>query len=324
MSDWRTDLLKALGSPATPQNLQFLGTWQRWEGGHTNNDAKFNWLNTTHGPGRSINSVGVKAFPSYHQGIQSTVETLLNGRYDDIIDGLKRGDPSGASAGLQTWVSGRPDGNPAYARRVLGDSAPAAPPAVRGTAAVQRTKARLSQVPPRPGKPTSPNPEWDAAMRMIFDDDPEMAALMAQSDDKIARATGLVSPGGSLRPVDDAPDVKGAKGVGFQVAKVAASQLGKPYVFGSGPSTDSFDCSDLIQWAYKQIGVNLPRVTYDQIKVGRSVKGKPLQPGDLVFPHEGHVVMYVGGGKVIAAPYTGTVVQYQDVPRSVLDVRRVL
>jgi cell wall-associated NlpC family hydrolase len=161
-------------------------------------------------------------------------------------------------------------------------------------------------------------------MRMIFDDDPEMAALMAQSDDKIARETGLVSPGGSLRPVDDAPDVKGAKGVGFQVAKVAASQLGKPYVFGSGPSTDSFDCSDLIQWAYKQIGINLPRVTYDQIKVGRSVKGKPLQPGDLVFPHEGHVVMYVGGGKVIAAPYTGTVVQYQDVPRSVLDVRRVL
>ena len=70
--------------------------------------------------------------------------------------------------------------------------------------------------------------------------------------------------------------------------------------------------------------MSLPRVTYDQIKVGRSVKGKPLQPGDLIFPHSGHVVMYVGHGKVIAAPHTGTVVQYQDVPSNPLEVRRVL
>jgi cell wall-associated NlpC family hydrolase len=54
------------------------------------------------------------------------------------------------------------------------------------------------------------------------------------------------------------------------------------------------------------------------------VKGQKLQPGDIVLPHKGHVVMYVGGGKVIAAPYTGTVVQYQPVPKNPLEVRRVL
>jgi cell wall-associated NlpC family hydrolase len=106
--------------------------------------------------------------------------------------------------------------------------------------------------------------------------------------------------------------------------QISRQALGKPYVFGSGPGTDSFDCSDLIQWTYRQIGINLPRVTYDQLKEGRSVKGQKLQPGDLIFPHRGHVVMYVGGGKVIAAPYTGTVVQYQPVPQNPLEVRRIL
>jgi cell wall-associated NlpC family hydrolase len=114
------------------------------------------------------------------------------------------------------------------------------------------------------------------------------------------------------------------EGVTGGLLKAAQSQLGKPYVFGSGPGTDSFDCSDLIQWAYKQIGVNISRTTFTQIKEGRAVgPNEKLQPGDLIFPHSGHVVMYVGNGKVIAAPYTGTVVQYQDVPKR-WAVRRIL
>jgi cell wall-associated NlpC family hydrolase len=108
------------------------------------------------------------------------------------------------------------------------------------------------------------------------------------------------------------------------VVKFASSQLGKPYVFGSGADTSSFDCSDLVQWAYKQIGISIPRVTQDQVNAGREVGPKEkLKPGDLIFPHAGHVVMYVGNGKVIAAPYTGTVVQYQDVPKR-WRVRRIL
>jgi len=320
MTDWRKALLGTLGYKTTPQNLKFLDTWQRWEGGHTNNSARFNWLNTTHGDGPAINSVGVKRFASFQQGIQSTAQTLMNGRYDDILDGLASGDPytRRPTAGLQVWVSGREDGNPGYAAKILGGDVAAPPLKQRQAAAVKRVRVKVGAA-----KTTSPNAQWDSAMKLIFADDPEMVQLMAGMDDVTARATKWVSPGGSVKPL---PEEEGGPAGANRLTRVAAQQLGKPYVFGSGPDTASFDCSDLIQWAYKQIGVSLPRTTFEQINVGRSVKGKALQPGDLVFPSNHHVVMYVGDGKVIAAPHTGTVVQYQPLSRfgSLLDVRRVL
>jgi cell wall-associated NlpC family hydrolase len=131
---------------------------------------------------------------------------------------------------------------------------------------------------------------------------------------------GVTDPKGTLHPPDfhTNPNIQ-------RVLYSAHTQIGKPYQFGSGPSTASFDCSDLIQWAYKNVGVNLPRTTYGQIHVGRAVHGG-LQPGDLIFPSTHHVVMYVGGGRVIAAPHTGTVVQYQPLSRfgKPVAVRRVL
>jgi cell wall-associated NlpC family hydrolase len=105
---------------------------------------------------------------------------------------------------------------------------------------------------------------------------------------------------------------KGYKGQGIGAVKAAASQLGKPYVFGSGPDTSSFDCSDLIQWSYKQIGVNIPRDTYGQMKVLPPKSWADLQPGDPIYrKNGGHVVLYAGNGKVLAAPHTGANVQYQ-------------
>ena len=96
----------------------------------------------------------------------------------------------------------------------------------------------------------------------------------------------------------------------------AATQLGTPYVWGGEIPKKGFDCSGLIQWAYEQIGVHLPRTTYDQVKVGKPVGLHDLKPGDLVFLEPGsngpgHVVMYAGNGRVIVAPHTGTDVQYQ-------------
>jgi cell wall-associated NlpC family hydrolase len=64
------------------------------------------------------------------------------------------------------------------------------------------------------------------------------------------------------------------------------------------------------------------------MKVGYSVKGKKLQPGDMVIMKGiGHMVMYVGGGKVIAAPRRGEPVQYQPLSRfrgDIADIRRLL
>lgn len=86
--------------------------------------------------------------------------------------------------------------------------------------------------------------------------------------------------------------------------RAALSRLGMPYVWGAtGP--DKFDCSGLMQWAYRQAGVGLDRTTYDQIHHGVAVPRSHVQPGDLVFPNAGHVQMAIGNGLVVEAPYSG-------------------
>ena len=101
------------------------------------------------------------------------------------------------------------------------------------------------------------------------------------------------------------------------------NQLGKPYVFGAtGPS--SFDCSGFTSYVYrKATGIDITRTTYSQIGVGRPVSRDQLQPGDLVFPHAGHVGIYVGNGNIIHAPRTGDVVKVSPI-WSFYAARRVL
>ncbi|WP_319428631.1 NlpC/P60 family protein [Mycobacterium sp. RTGN5] len=90
--------------------------------------------------------------------------------------------------------------------------------------------------------------------------------------------------------------------------RAALSRLGRPYVWGAtGP--DRFDCSGLVQWAYAQAGLHLDRTTYDQINDGLPVARSAVRPGDLVFPHAGHVQMAIGNGMVVEAPHAGANVQ---------------
>ncbi|CAM5258467.1 glycoside hydrolase [Streptomyces spiroverticillatus] len=88
-----------------------------------------------------------------------------------------------------------------------------------------------------------------------------------------------------------------------KVLAFARAQIGKPYVWGAtGPS--SYDCSGLTQAAWKAAGVDLPRTTWDQVKVGKRVATKDLQPGDLVFFYDdiSHVGIYKGDGMMVHAP----------------------
>jgi cell wall-associated NlpC family hydrolase len=112
-----------------------------------------------------------------------------------------------------------------------------------------------------------------------------------------------------------------------RAVEIALKQIGKPYVWGTeGPK--SFDCSGLIEWAYEQAGIPTPGrlTTYSAAKLGHSVKGSPLLPGDWVITNRGkHMVMYIGGGEVVAAPRSGTNVQVQklaDHKAGIVDVRR--
>ncbi|GLW07351.1 hypothetical protein Misp01_24810 [Microtetraspora sp. NBRC 13810] len=98
--------------------------------------------------------------------------------------------------------------------------------------------------------------------------------------------------------------------------RAAASKIGRPYVWGAeGP--DSFDCSGLVQWAFAQAGVKMPRVTHQQFVTGPQVSLDQAQPGDLIFwrndptnpGYISHVAIYWGDGKMLNAPRTGDVVK---------------
>ncbi|MEU9705598.1 NlpC/P60 family protein [Streptomyces sp. NPDC047981] len=94
----------------------------------------------------------------------------------------------------------------------------------------------------------------------------------------------------------------------------ARAQIGKPYVWGAtGPS--SYDCSGLTQAAWKAAGVDLPRTTWDQVKVGTRVATDDLLPGDLVFFYDdiSHVGLYIGDGKMIHAPKPGANVREESI-----------
>ncbi|MCP3818861.1 NlpC/P60 family protein [Streptomyces sp. A3M-1-3] len=99
-----------------------------------------------------------------------------------------------------------------------------------------------------------------------------------------------------------------------KVLSFARGQIGKPYVWGAtGPS--SYDCSGLTQAAWKTAGVDLPRTTWDQVKVGTRVATDDLLPGDLVFFYDdiSHVGIYIGDGKMIHAPKPGTNVREESI-----------
>lgn len=91
------------------------------------------------------------------------------------------------------------------------------------------------------------------------------------------------------------------------------AQLGKPYVYGAaGPN--AFDCSGLTSYVYKNaLGIDIGRTTYDQLNAGIEVSQSELKVGDLVFPHSGHVGIYIGNGQMIHAPQTGDVVKISPV-----------
>jgi cell wall-associated NlpC family hydrolase len=112
------------------------------------------------------------------------------------------------------------------------------------------------------------------------------------------------------------PNLPAAGGAGTAIA-AAQSQLGVPYRWGGESPGGGFDCSGLVQWAWRQAGVSLPRTAAAQYGAVAHVPLSSMEPGDLVFWGGGggisHVGIYVGGGSVIDAPTTGQVVRIQPI-----------
>jgi len=106
-----------------------------------------------------------------------------------------------------------------------------------------------------------------------------------------------------------------AQAASGKVAKLLAfayAQLNKPYRFG-GAGSRVYDCSGLVMRAAAAAGISLAHSAAAQQRSGHRVPLSQLQPGDLVFwgSPAYHVGIYIGGGKILDAPHTGTVVQIQ-------------
>jgi hypothetical protein len=94
---WAKDFLTKLGMPLTSENVRAVTAWEQAEGTR----ARFNPLATTQGGFEgttNLNSVGVKNYASYEDGLAANVKVINNGRYDNVLAALRRGDSAEAVA----------------------------------------------------------------------------------------------------------------------------------------------------------------------------------------------------------------------------------
>jgi cell wall-associated NlpC family hydrolase len=138
----------------------------------------------------------------------------------------------------------------------------------------------------------------------------QAAQESAARDGAIARESGRGGVGGGVqRAIDRALSQVGVQYV-WGGGNGRGPSTGIPDAFGSPLNRVGFDCSGLMLYAFNSVGVALPRVSRNQFDVGRKVPISDLKPGDMVFYRNGgapihHVAMYIGGGRMVEAPYTG-------------------
>jgi peptidoglycan DL-endopeptidase CwlO len=113
-----------------------------------------------------------------------------------------------------------------------------------------------------------------------------------------------------------------------RAAILALRMVGTPYRWG-GESPSGFDCSGLVRWAYGRVGIDVPHNSYALYGIGRAVPRARLETGDvLFFSGLGHVGLYLGGGRMVHAPYSGKSVEIVNLAassygRRLVGVRRI-
>lgn len=107
-----------------------------------------------------------------------------------------------------------------------------------------------------------------------------------------------------------------------KVVQTAKKLLGTPYQWGGETPGAGMDCSGLVQWVYKQMGVQLPRVSFQQAQAGQRIGFDDLKPGDLLAWDNSarnngadHIAIYIGNGKYIEEAHPGTVARISNLSR---------
>lgn len=168
--------------------------------------------------------------------------------------------------------------------------------------------------------------EEEERQRRLAEEAAEAARQAAQRARQQSTPTTQRSSGGSAPSADAPARNVPSSAVGGSVVDIALRYVGVPYVWG-GESPSGFDCSGLVKYSFAQVGISLPHSSRAQYGVGVAVARSDLQPGDLVFfgsPIH-HVGIYVGGGNMVHAPYTGANVRVNSIDRSnYTGARRIL
>ncbi len=123
---------------------------------------------------------------------------------------------------------------------------------------------------------------------------------------------------GAVMPIVDQTQISGRvaslpNGQTAQILAIAKEMLGQPVVWGGASPSNGFDCSGLVQYVYRQAGINLPRTADLQFLVGQTISISYLQPGDLVYfttyePGASHVGIYIGNSKFIHTSFSKGIV----------------
>ncbi|MFJ8041002.1 NlpC/P60 family protein [Kitasatospora sp. NPDC096147] len=197
----------------------------------------------------------------------------------------------------------------------------------------QQLKAQKDDVQDKLAKAQALFDSLDAAEKQKIREAEEKAAAEAS-----AKAAAAAQAAAAAKPAQSAPQAPAAKAPAaddrasrseertdlsssapagsYAAAVVAAAeaQIGKPYGWGAtGPG--AFDCSGLMVWAFNKAGISLPRTSQSQAGAGTNI-GKNIadaKPGDLIiyYGDRHHVGLYVGGGQIVHAPRTGTLVRHE-------------
>ncbi|RFS84727.1 NlpC/P60 family protein [Actinomadura spongiicola] len=229
----------------------------------------------------------------------------------DVAISFTMGSDGGVELGSQVPVGGRWSQTPlrvgAYATMGIGDI----------DAVVSRTTARNLGMPSGNAMLVSvPKTEPKTFIKKIRKLLPEQAKAVAVNP-RIDHPAGGEVPGGEV----PSGDVMTAEQV-RTVIKAAYTRLGWPYVWGGESEAEGgYDCSGLMQFAFAKAGIRLPRVAADQARVGWVIPYAKAKPGDMLIwandptapGYISHIALYLGNGKMIAAPRRGTVVQVQNV-----------
>lgn len=128
-------------------------------------------------------------------------------------------------------------------------------------------------------------------------EDRDRLAKLAEERENADQASSLVA-------AKSASGVSGRAGIAL---KYALKQIGDRYVFGADGMT-TWDCSGLTMRAFQSAGVSLPHSSAAQSRMGKSVPFGQKKPGDLLFFGRpvSHVGIYLGGGRMVHAPRSGS------------------